>query len=197
MAEFFPCCDEKSGAIFENKQLLLAALTLGNVPQIALDLLLSGKSTANNDDTNKKCSTHAGVIEHDDLLPIVGSQCDAGSATSQIASACEVHTFNSSTVVVQRRSPTRRVKGAAYRFARDLVAFAVDNKVSSILLAYSASQGAPHAKSYQYVVSSTKSTVDIGKLLDENQFEKTTIESLTNNSKNCFSNFLFEECEKK
>jgi hypothetical protein len=166
MATFIESSDVGSTdtSLFHDKQLIMASLTLANVPQLALDVLVQGGGAST------QRYARCGVVEHAELLPIVASVCGASSnepgAVSSCActarhcrqqsllSACEVYRGEKDTknVVLQRRAPTRPVKHAAQRFAAALVTLAAQRGIKRVLLAHSGPQAAPHAKSDWFFV---------------------------------------------
>eukprot|EP00727_Mastigamoeba_balamuthi_P001144 m51a1_g11026 hypothetical protein (244) ;mRNA; f:414069-414965 len=92
--------------------LVLPALSIGNVPQLCVDLVVSTLG-----------ARKAGDVDHPALLPVCG--CDAYSPlnTGSLSSSLEIRTDSQSSVtLIQQRAPP--APGRAMEFGRDVVAWA-------------------------------------------------------------------------
>jgi predicted ATP-grasp superfamily ATP-dependent carboligase len=92
---------------FADRVVVTPCLTVANAGQAACEALL----------THLKLE-RVGAVDHDALVPVTY----AINGGADVALACEVyHSPVCRATVVQRRAPTRAVRGAARRFATDLV----------------------------------------------------------------------------
>lgn len=103
------------------RRLLIACVTIGNVPQLAADLLLSSGGGA----------TRLGRLRSPALLPFAGL-----SASGEITTGAEIHLLPGGSAVLQHRSPPAR--GRASEHAAFIASFAAGAGVSEVILLASA-----------------------------------------------------------
>lgn len=108
--------------------LVLPAVTIGNVGQLAMDLLLTGLNCA-----------HAGHLRAPAVLPVVGRAPEQPSHQASIVTAVEVYVLQereSPLVLIQQRAPV--IRGQAQKHAEAVVGWAASHGCREILLLASA-----------------------------------------------------------
>lgn len=116
--------DKKNPRSFEGYTLILPAVSVGNVGQLAADLLISTMWL-------DKC----GFIYHDSILPLVGNDPFAHPEADvcKVVTACEVYESKlDQLVVVQQRAPF--VKGKMPSFRRWLISWIKENKFEKVVI---------------------------------------------------------------
>lgn len=104
------------------KTLLLPALSIGNVGQLAVDLFVSSLR-----------ADRVGFLDDPNVLPCVGNDAYTAAPPGHLALPLEVYEFPSCELsIIQQRSPV--VKGTMIQFARNLANFAAANRIQHIVL---------------------------------------------------------------
>jgi len=119
---FFPCAE---GVDFRDNVLLLPALTLGNVGQLAIDLLVSTAS-----------ATRVGFIEDAHIIPVAGNDTFT-VGQGRLSTAIEVFQLPHKKITfVQQRSPV--IRGHNRTFAKNLIEWIKSASFREIILLVSA-----------------------------------------------------------
>jgi len=119
---FFPCVDSVD---FRDNVLLLPALTLGNVGQFAIDLLVSTTS-----------ATRVGFIEDPHIIPVAGNDTFT-EGPGCLSTAIEVYQIQHKRITfVQQRSPV--IRGHNRIFAKNLTEWIKNSGFREIILLVSA-----------------------------------------------------------
>ncbi|KAH9499766.1 Proteasome assembly chaperone 2 [Bulinus truncatus] len=109
---------------FKNCTLILPCVSVGNVGQLATDLLISTYSME-----------RAGYILHPSLLPCVGNNPfeSGGQNINQITTCCEVYQKTDlNVVIIQQRAPC--IKGKRKEFADWLVSWIKENQFDQVVI---------------------------------------------------------------
>ncbi|CAH9126157.1 unnamed protein product [Cuscuta epithymum] len=102
--------------------LLLPALSIGNVGQLAVDLFVSSLS-----------AHRVGFIDDPNVLPCVGNDAYSATPPGQLALPLEVYESCSSGLsILQQRSPV--LKGMMVPFAKNLANFAAASRIQHVVL---------------------------------------------------------------
>ncbi|EFA84247.1 proteasome assembly chaperone 2 [Heterostelium album PN500] len=112
MEFFYPCKDSTQSSVsFQNSILIWPALTLGNVGQLSIDLIL-----------NTFGFKKVGYIHDEDIVPLAGNDTLTPAGKGVLSTAVEVYQFtnrqNTTITIVQQRSPI--IAGHINRFAEKL-----------------------------------------------------------------------------
>lgn len=103
-------------------RLILPAVSIGNVGQLAVDLLISSRTV-----------TKAGYLDDPYVLPCVGNDPFGPEADGTLAVALEVYEDSDRELaIVQQRSPV--MKGKMVEFAEHIAAWAEDSGVKEIVI---------------------------------------------------------------
>lgn len=106
----------------ETSTLILPALSIGNVGQLAVDLLVSSTR-----------AERIGYLDDPYILPCVGNDAYGPTPCGELALPLEAYdSRNNGVVLVQQRSPV--VKGMMVEFARNLADFAVATGMNHVLV---------------------------------------------------------------
>ncbi|VFQ68351.1 unnamed protein product [Cuscuta campestris] len=104
------------------KTLLLPALSIGNVGQLAVDLFVSSLR-----------ADRVGFLDDPNVLPCVGNDAYTAAPPGQLSLPLEVYESSSCELsIIQQRSPV--VKGMMVQFARNLADFAAASRIQHIVL---------------------------------------------------------------
>jgi hypothetical protein len=115
-----------SSSYFADRIVATPCLSVANAGQAACEALLKHAQLP-----------RVGAIEHDSLVPVVYV------VDGDVAVACEVfHSPSTRVTVVQRRAPKQGVRGAARRFAADLVQAVQRGGARALVLATGVDHGA-------------------------------------------------------
>ncbi|RHZ79675.1 hypothetical protein Glove_142g46 [Diversispora epigaea] len=118
MNKFIP---ENDNCIFTGSTLILPAISIGNVPQLAVDLLITTLNLQ-----------RIGFLEDENVLPISGA-----SAGNGITVAIEVYQSSDGRwTIIQQRAPT--IKKKRNVFVENLLAFIKESNFSKVILLSSA-----------------------------------------------------------
>nr|XP_022312143.1 proteasome assembly chaperone 2-like [Crassostrea virginica] len=116
--------DKKNTKTFEGYTLVLPAVSVGNVGQLAADLLIS-----------TMWLDRCGFIYHDSILPLVGNDPYAHPEADvcKVVTACEVYESKlHQLVIIQQRAPFVKGKMASYR--RWLISWIKENKFEKVAI---------------------------------------------------------------
>lgn len=116
--------DKKKSKSFEGYTLIVPAVSVGNVGQLASDLLISTMWL-------ERC----GFIYHDSILPLVGNDPYAHPEADvcKLVTACEVYESKlHQLVIIQQRAPF--VKGKMSSFRRWLTGWVKENKFEKLVI---------------------------------------------------------------
>ncbi|GER49859.1 proteasome assembly chaperone 2 [Striga asiatica] len=102
--------------------LILPALSIGNVGQLAVDLLISSLK-----------SEKIGYLDDPNVLPCVGNDAYSPSPLGKLALPLEVYESSSSALtLVQQRSPV--IKGMMMEYAKNMANFAAENGKKHVII---------------------------------------------------------------
>jgi len=150
---------------FENKTLVLPAVSFGNVGQLAVDILLSTALSSSD-------AQHSGHVQSRHLLPVAGSDpFGILPSPGAIATPCELYTCpRANAVIMQRRSMC--AKGRSNNFAVEIATWCKEQKFSQVVILAGADSGSlrdrsMHAALQQGLIhfvasSSVKDELDYG-----------------------------------
>lgn len=102
--------------------LILPALSIGNIGQLAVDLLISSLK-----------AERIGYLDDPNVLPCVGNDAYTASPGGDLALPLEAYESSSSGLtLVQQRSPV--IKGMMIEYARNLASFAASNEKKHVIV---------------------------------------------------------------
>eukprot|EP00249_Psilotum_nudum_P010832 c22798_g1_i1 orf=199-1044(+) len=120
--EFFPSGSSKHAPGLQATTLILPSLCIGNVGQLAVDLLISSLQVEK-----------VGFLDDPHVLPCVGNDPFGPEANGELTVALEVFEDPDHNLrIVQQRSPV--VKGAMLKFAKNLALWAYNSGIKEVVI---------------------------------------------------------------
>lgn len=118
--DFFP--SENQGLNSDPATLLVPALSIGNVGQLALDLIISSLQ-----------AHKAGYLDDPHVLPCVGNDPFGSNDKGELAVALEVYEeLDNNFRIVQQRAPI--IKGTMLKFAKNFAVWASNNNTKEVII---------------------------------------------------------------